>query len=148
VWLLEPRGAGRTRWTRKSPPNYVERAHALLGETVDRGRVRDICSVVRWQAVDHKTGGWRVVGRGQAGVLAAYAALFEPSIAEVVVIDPPASHKDGPYFLGVLRTLDVPDALGLVAPRPLTLIGAKDRAFERTAKAYEAAGAKEKLTRK
>src|SRR5262249_15404179 len=28
-------------WTRVSPPNYVERSHALLGRTVDQGRVLD-----------------------------------------------------------------------------------------------------------
>jgi hypothetical protein len=27
-------------------------------------------------------------------MLAAYAALFEPSIKEVIIIDPPASHKE------------------------------------------------------
>jgi len=57
-----------------------------------------------------------VHGRGQAGILAAYAALFEPSIKEVVIIDPPASHNTGPHFLGVLRVCDIPEALGLLAP--------------------------------
>jgi cephalosporin-C deacetylase-like acetyl esterase len=142
---LLPRGTGPLAWTRKSPPNYVERAHALLGETVDTGRARDVLDTVR---KGRGPGGIRVIGRGQPGILAAYAAVFNPRIDEVVVIDPPASHKDGPHFLGVLRILDVPDALGLLAPRPLTLVGAKDKAFERTAKLYEAAGAKEKLTRK
>ena len=49
------------------------------------------------------------------GIRAAYAALFEPSIKEVVVIDPPSSHKDGPHLLNVLRVLDILKALGLLA---------------------------------
>jgi hypothetical protein len=61
-----------------------------------------------------------------------YAALFEPSIKEVIVIDPPKSHKDGPHFLNVLRVLDIPEALGLLAPTPLTIIGGNDPAFDRT----------------
>jgi hypothetical protein len=149
-YLLLPRGLYRTlEWSRKSPPNYVERAHALLGHTVDERRVWDIA--VTAQTLKRRGKGkvtFTVAGVGPSGVLAAYAALFEPAITEVIVIDPPASHRDGPIFLNVLRVLDVPEALGLLAPRPLTLIGAKDRAFDRTAAIYKAAGAADKLKRK
>src|SRR5207245_5282876 len=96
VFLLGPRGGEPLSWTQKSPPNYVERSHVLLGRTVDEGRVWDIIAAVR--RLDADTGGkrhWKVIGRGQAGVLAAYAALFEPSIKEVIIVDPPASHRDG-----------------------------------------------------
>ncbi|HEV3257120.1 MAG TPA: prolyl oligopeptidase family serine peptidase [Gemmataceae bacterium] len=136
-------------WTTKSPPNYVERSHALLGKTVDEGRVWDIVATVRafdWLEKGKFT--WRVAGRGQAGILAAYAALFEPSIKEVIIFDPPVSHRDGPTFLNVLRVLDIPEALGLLAPRPLTLVNAKDKAFDRTAQIYKLAGAAKQLTRK
>jgi hypothetical protein len=137
------------QFTRKSPPNYVERSHALLGQTVDHGRVWDIGGIARLVDVEaqEKTG-VRVIGRGQAGILAAYAALFEPSITEVVIIDPPTLHRDGPTFLNVLRVLDIPEALGMLAPRPLTLVNAKDKAFDRTAEIYKRAGAAEKLQRK
>jgi hypothetical protein len=125
----------------------VERSLALLGRTVDEGRVWDIAATARRLVEDDKKRKWRVVGRGQAGILAAYAALFEPSITEVVIVDPPASHRDGPIFLNVLRVLDIPDALGLLAPRPLTLVNAKDKAFDRTAEIYKLAGAEGKLQR-
>jgi dienelactone hydrolase len=146
--ILAPRGAS-CLWTRKSPPNYVERSHALLGRTVDQGRVWDIIALVRWYGggPNHK-GGCRLIGRGQAGILAAYAALFEPSITEVIIVDPPTSHRDGPIFLNVVRVLDVPEALGLLAPRPLTLVNAKDKAFDRTAEIYRLAGAADKLQRR
>jgi dienelactone hydrolase len=148
--VYHPRGVGATRWTTKSPPNYVARAHALLGQTVDEGRVWDIAAAARYLADRHKAPGpIRLVGRGPAGVLAAYAALFEPAIQEVVLIDPPASHRDGPIFLNVLRVLDIPDALGLLAPRvKLTLINARDKRFDRTAQLYKLAGAEGKLERK
>ncbi len=150
VYVLEPRGVGATRWTRKNPPTYVERAHALLGRTVDEGRVWDVAAVARFVAEDReKKRNWKVIGRGQAGILAAYAALFEPSIKEVVIIDPPTSHRDGPIFLNVLRVLDVPEALGLLAPNvKLTLVNAKDKAFDRTAQIYKLAGAADRLQRK
>jgi dienelactone hydrolase len=135
-------------WTKKSPPNYVERAHALLGRTVDLGRVRDIAATARYLK-EKENADLAVVGVGQGGVLAAYAALFEPGIKEVILIDPPASHRDGPIFLNVLRVLDVPEALGLLAPDvKLTLVNARDKAFDRTAEIYKLAGAADRLQRK
>ena len=127
----------------------MRRADALLGRTVDEGRVWDVAATVRYlndQDKGERT--WRVAGCGQAGVIAAYAALFEPSIQEVIVVDPPATHRDGPYFLSVLRVLDTPDALGMLVPTPLTLVGAKDAAFDRTEQIYKIAGAADKLRRK
>jgi dienelactone hydrolase len=141
VFLLSPRGCGGLKWSRKWPPNYAERAHALLGRTVDTGRVWDVQSVARWlHETDFGAVPLVVTGQGQAGVLAAYAALFESCINEVIAVEPPASHRDGPIFLNVLRVLDVPEALGLLAPRPLTLVGARGKEFERTQKLYQAAG--------
>jgi dienelactone hydrolase len=135
-----------TTWIRKSPPNTVERSLALLGSTVDTGRVQDIAATVRWLNAQAKgTVHWRVAGRGQAGILAAYAALFEPTIMEVIIVEPPASHRDGPTFLNVLRVCDIPDALGMLAPTPLRLVNAKDKAFDRTAQIYKIAGAEDKL---
>ena len=160
VWSVSDRNNLEVEhnWTRKSPPNFVERTHALLGRTVDTGAVFDIISMLRLCEADFANGKgprlpegerhWRLVGGGQNGIIAAYAALFEPSIKEVVVVDPPKSHKEGPYFLNVMRVLDIPEALGLLAPTPLTIIGGLDPAFDRTAEIYRLAGAADKLTRK
>jgi dienelactone hydrolase len=130
------------QWTRKSPPNYVERSLLLLGSTSDAEWLSDACSMC------NSGRQVKLLGLGRDGILAAYAALFEPSIKEVVVIDPPKSHKEGPHFLGILRVLDIPEALGLLAPTPLTIIGGNDPAFDRTAEIYRLAGAADKLTRK
>jgi dienelactone hydrolase len=145
--LYSPRGV-LLPWSTNAPPNYVERSHALLGRTSDEGRVWDIVAAVRQVHLnkDRKVS-FRLLGRGQAGILAAYAALWEPLIREVVIVDPPTSHVQGPYFLNVLRVLDTPEALGMLAPTKLTLINAKDAAFDRTAEIYELAGAADKLTR-
>lgn len=146
-WILFPRGVIFNEWTRKIPPNYVERAYALLGRTIYEGRVWDLIAATKYMQKEKKAPE-RVVGVGTAGILVAYAALFEPSIKEVVIIDPPKSHRDGPIFLNVLRVLDIPDALGLLAPRRLTLINAKDKVFDRTAEIYRLAGAADKFQRK
>jgi hypothetical protein len=62
------------------------------------------------------------------------------------MIDPPSSHRDGPALLNVLRVLDIPTAAGLLAPLPLTLIGAGQDAFAQTKILYERAGAASRLT--
>jgi dienelactone hydrolase len=126
-----------TGWTRKNPPNTVERSLALLGMTADSIRVSELVA-----ASGH------MVGRGEAGILAAYAALLRPKIKSVTIVDPPATHRQGPHFLGILKICDIPEALGALAPRPLTLINAKDPAFDRTAELYRLAGAADKFTRR
>ena len=148
--ILSPRGSAETiKWTAKNPPNYVARAHALLGRTVDGGRVWDVQAVARMlHEVEGNELTIGVAGRGQAGILGAYAALNETSISEVIAVDPPTSHREGPHLLNVLKVLDIPEALGMLAPRHLTLINAKDAAFGRTVKLYAAGGYSERLKSK
>ena len=43
--------------------------------------------------------------------------LFEPEIARLDLWNPPASHRDGPIFLNVLRFLDMPQAVAMAAER-------------------------------
>ncbi len=90
LYVCFPRGVGPTRWTRKNPPNYVERSHVLLGRTVDTGRVWDIIATARYLHAKYNSAvPVHVYGRQEAGVLAAYAALWEPDIAGVIAVDPP-----------------------------------------------------------
>ncbi|WP_435010733.1 prolyl oligopeptidase family serine peptidase [Tundrisphaera lichenicola] len=143
IELLQPRGIGATRWSDQNPPNYVRRAHALLGRTVDGGRVQDVAAVARYLHALH--GGKLpivVAGEGSAGVIAAYAALLEPEIGEVILSNPPGSHMDpeAPALLNVLRTLDIPEALGMLAPRPI-LIRGQASLKDRVATIYRSANA-------
>ncbi|MBN1442665.1 MAG: prolyl oligopeptidase family serine peptidase [Planctomycetes bacterium] len=152
VFLVAPRGGGACPWTRKNPPNYVERSHVLLGHTVDTGRVRDIIAAARLLKQEAKgKAPVRLTGRGAAGILAAYAALLEPEVDEVAIADPPLTHMDprAPVILNVLRVCDIPDILGLLAPRRLEISGvgaSQAKALERARAIYAAAGAGESLT--
>ena len=60
-------------------------------------------------------------GRGPAAGVALYAALFEPSVAALDLWNLPPTHRDGPIFLNVSRHLDMPQAVALALPRPVTL---------------------------
>lgn len=149
LYLGEPRGLGATRWTEKNPPNYVKRSHALLGRTVDTGRVWDVIATARALRERHgETVPVLVVGEGAAALLAAYAALWEPDIAGVIMLRPPFTHGDAaaPQFLNVLRVCDVPEVLGMLAPRSLKVIGGQRALLEKTATIYAAAGAKDQFT--
>ena len=152
VLLLCPRGVGPVSWTRNVFPYAVERAFPLLGGTSDGGRVWDVMTVARRRAGGDTR--WHAAGQGQAGIVAAYAALYEPAIAEVVAVNPPPSHQPrsdgeayGPALMNVLRVLDIPEALGCLAPRRLRLFGATDAAFDRTDALYRLAGAADRLER-
>jgi hypothetical protein len=80
-------------------------------------------------------------------VLAGYAGLLEPDIAGLDLARPPVSHMDpaAPPQLGVLRVLDIPQALGLLAPRAVTLLDAPAECRQTVADTYRLAGAVESL---
>src|SRR5262249_38741918 len=46
TFMYGPRGVITNKWTRKSPPNYVERSHLLLGQTIDQKRLLDVIATV------------------------------------------------------------------------------------------------------
>jgi pimeloyl-ACP methyl ester carboxylesterase len=120
----------------------------LVGTTADAGRVRDVAGYLASLPKGYKA---RLCGSGNAGVIAAYAALLVPDkVAEVILHDPPTTHDDGPHFLNVRRVLDIPDALGLLAPDvKVTLVGktSLSKAFDKTEAIFKLAGTKGKLKR-
>ena len=148
LYLCEPRGVGVSQWSRKNPPNYVERSHYLLGRTVDSGRVWDLAAVAR--SLRERFNGRApviVAGERQSAVLAIYAALLESDIDGLMLSDVPGSHMaDAPALLNVLRVCDIPEALGMVAPRPVMLLNSDHRWVRKSASIYRAAGAEDHLT--
>jgi dienelactone hydrolase len=142
VFTLEPRGIGATRWTTKNPPNYVERAHYLLGRTVDSGRVWDIIATARYLKAHYPGKKILVEGEGAAGILAVYSALLEEDIAGVLLGKFPLSlmQEGAPTLLNALRVADIPETLGMLAPKILS-IAPPDQTPEKTTQIYAAAGA-------
>lgn len=142
LYVCEPRGVGDTRWTRKNPPNYVERAHYLLGRTVDSGRVWDLAATARYlNALAESRARVYLAGEGAGAVLSVYAALLEPEIAGVALWHPTASHMDAPALLNVLRVCDIPQAVGMLAPRPVWIYGMPADWHDAPGRIFKAAGA-------
>ena len=152
LWQLDPRGVGAGRWTRRNPPNHVERSMALLGDSVAGGQVRDtLAALAVIRAADPDGSSPRpidVAGSGAAGLVAAYAAIFSPLVATVDLDHPPSTHMapDAPAFLNILRVADAPTLLGLIAPRPLSIRTTTPQAFADTLSLYTAAGSPETCT--
>ena len=147
VYVCEPRGIGGTRWTQKNPPNYVARAHFLLGRTVDSGRVWDIAAAARFLQGRHRESPVYLAGENASAILVACAALLEPDIAGLILKEPPATFMDdaAPVLLNVLRVCDVPEIIGMLAPRPLTFAGGPGTLTGRVEAIYRAAGAHGRL---
>jgi dienelactone hydrolase len=144
--LVVPRGAGAWRWE-DPPPYYIRRSFPLLGRTVESTQTMDVASVAQW--VLRSSGpvqSWGIAGRGPAGVLGAYVALLVPEVQEVYLREPPSSHREGPMLPNVLRFCDLPEALGLLAPRPLTIVTPRPASFQPTRTIYGALGAEGQLT--
>ena len=150
--VVPPRGEGPNQWDPDPKKDtHLRRRFVLLGRTRDDGQVWDVRRAVAVLRNDRSLSGARlwVQGEGRMAGVALYAGLFEPAVERFDLHRLPASHRDGPIFLNVLRVLDIPEALGLLAPNVrLTLINAKDAAFDRTAEIYRLAGAADKLQRK
>ena len=81
-----------------------------------------------------------MLGEGGSGVLAAYAALWEPDITGVILNKPPLSHmsSEAPQLLNVLRVCDIPDVLGMLAPRALTVDDIRSELLRKVAEIYAA----------
>jgi hypothetical protein len=144
VLLVAPRGSGPLQWS-NPPPYYIRRSLALLGRTVDSCKLADVLAIGADVLGPRGKVSWKVAGRGQAGMIAAYAGILESRFDGVVMIDPPASHREGPIFLNVLRVIDIPEVLGLLAPRSLVIHSSQQNAFEPTAALYRLARADFKL---
>ncbi len=145
VYRCDVRGVGSTRWTQKNPPNYVQRSHVLLGRTVDTGRIQDVAAAARYlrKKYDGRLPVY-VIGEGRFGAIGAHAAVLESDISGAIVANAPRSYMspDAPRLLNAMRVCDLPDVLGMLAPKPLTLYGDS----RRVAEIYSAAGAEDKLT--
>ena len=70
---------------------------------------------------------WMQGQREMAGVTL-YASLFEPKVHRLDLWNLSKSHREGPFFLNVLRYLDVPQAVAMATERSQVRIYQADEA--------------------
>jgi hypothetical protein len=122
---LAPRGIGPTRWARpgSTDETQIRRRFALVGQTQEGQQVWDVRRAVQaLRGLEVVKGAplW-LQGHGEMAGVVLYAGLFEPEVARFDLWHPPATHKQGPIFLNVLRVLDLPQAVALASPRPVRI---------------------------
>jgi cephalosporin-C deacetylase-like acetyl esterase len=137
VLIVFPRGVDEVPWRRTAQRDVLRNA-MHLGRTLDSMRLWDVIRSVAAlkQQADVDLQRITVLGRGTSGVLGLYAAIFDESIAQVVLLEPPASHRQGPIFLNILRYTDLPEVAGLLAPRRLIFFGRIPEAYQPTQTVY------------
>jgi cephalosporin-C deacetylase-like acetyl esterase len=110
----------------------IERSASWTGRTVASMKVWDILRAVEWAAGEEKIpmSSVTVYGKGEMGILGLYAALFDDRIRQVILKDPPESHRQGPALLNVLRVTDIAEVAAAFAPRKLVFLGKIPASFD------------------
>jgi len=123
-----------------TPREYadIERSASWAGRTVASMQVWDILRAVEWALKEEQIpcSTVTVTGKGDTGILGLYAGLFDDRIQQVVLQNPPGSHRQGPALLNVLRVTDIAEAAAAFAPRRLVLLGEIPPAFAFTRTIY------------
>jgi hypothetical protein len=132
VLAIDPRG-----WGESAPPaeprgsDYRTAMRAILvGKSMAGMQTGDVLSAFNWLAARPDVDLQRIaiIGKGNGGVLALYAAALEPRMAKVASEKAPASYMDivhakmhegiiGMVVPGVLRDFDLPDVAASMKPR-------------------------------
>ncbi len=122
---IAPRGIGTTRWAEPGSfdDSMIRRRFPLLGQTLDGQRVWDVRRAIAALTAlpDLKPAKLTLQGEREAAGIALYAGLFEPSVSAFDLWHLPATHREGPIFLNVLKVLDAPQTVGLALPRTIAL---------------------------
>lgn len=144
VW---PRGVGEVPWPRRFQRDALRNA-MHIGETPDSLRLRDLRRAIRHirQMPGVDASRITIVGRGVSGILGLYAAILEPEVHQVILMDAPENHRQGPWFLNILRHTDLPEAAALLAPRRLLFYGHIPGAYDYTRHVYALHGEPDNLS--
>jgi hypothetical protein len=124
---VEPRGAGIGSFEHANPAlrTHLLRAGGYLGLTETLLAIHDGLRVVAALRSMPELQGQSLClyGKGDAGAACLYIALLDEAVAGVVAHSLPISHLEGAPIVGIVPVLDIPHAIGLLAPRPCAIPG-------------------------
>lgn len=147
VAILIPRFADRVL----AAPDYarIERTAALVGRSIAAQQVWDLLRTIDWVQRDRDiaTANISLYGCENAGIVGLYAAAFNTQVDLVVLRNPPVSHREGPALPMILRTTDIPEVAGLLAPRRLAHVTQRSEPWALTQSIYALVGAPLAFTR-
>jgi hypothetical protein len=117
IAVVVPRGIGPTDWGGDDRARtQARRRYMLLGQTEAGMQVWDVRRAVSALLAQ---GGWdgveaRLIGHGDAAVIALHAGVLDPRVKGIELVDPPTENRGGPDLLNVSRIVELP-ALTLMA---------------------------------
>lgn len=110
IVYLPMRGAGISAYSADIRQQvHIKRSYYLLGETLQSAQTFDLGQGLK-AIKDLFPNIKSVYASGQTGVMLIYAAL-DQSGYELWLNSPSRTHKEGPFYLNVLRYVDIPDVL-------------------------------------
>lgn len=133
--------------TPRTVENRLRFAMTLTGQSPIAMIMEDLAATVDYLAdLDVCQGfDFYLCGRGEFGVAALYHSLRDDRIKGIILDDLPVSHVDGAPIPGILRSFDIPHAVGLMAPRPVFISSFGHGNWNWPTRVYSRIGAEEKL---
>jgi cephalosporin-C deacetylase-like acetyl esterase len=99
------------------PVHHMKRQAMVAGTTLESIQVFELMRSLEFLRTLPGADSTRVsiTGKAEMGVNAMYAALLDENVQRVILQSPPASHRVGPHYLGILRYTDIPEVTSLFA---------------------------------
>lgn len=101
------------------PLHHLKRQAMVTGTTIESMQVYELLRSLEFLRTLPHVDPARITIAGQAemGINAMYAALLDGAVDRLLLTSPPASHRAGPHYLGILRHTDIPAVASLFGPR-------------------------------
>lgn len=128
--VCPPRGVGPTEWNREERKRtQIRRRFMQLGQTAASMQIWDVRRAIQSLTYIDGIGGHSLAlhGAGDAAVWALYAAIFQPRITHLRLVDLPATNREAPDLLNVTRFTELTHLLMMAVHRndeiTATLVG-------------------------
>ena len=123
----------------------IAKAMTWLGTTPVTMYLQDIVCAIHYirSLPEHSGSQIMLHGKGETAVASLLAAVLDETIAGVLLEDLPGSFEDRCAVIGILGVMDIPQAVGLLAPRKSVIYRQGDANWAWTTRAYARVGATE-----
>ena len=128
--------------------SWLAKALTIVGKSPVQYFIEDIQVAVKYLRTSKEFLDSRIIlhGEGESAVAALLVAALDESIAGVVLEDLPGSFADRVEIPGILRILDVPELVGLIAPRRIGIVNRGEANWSWPERAFQRLGCPENLS--
>ena len=98
------------------PLHHMKRQAMVAGTTLESMQLYEVLRSLKFLRSRPEVDPAKVtiIGKGEIGINGLYASLMDGGVDRVVVQSPPASHRQGPCYLGILKFTDIPEVIALM----------------------------------